>query len=52
MIEHLGTDGARWTVNFLIEKVISNLTSPLNSEEKLVKDTVGLLVSLVDGKEK
>ena len=40
-------------MNFLIEKVISNLTSPaLNSEEKLVKDSVALLVSLVDGKEK
>lgn len=45
------TEGAAWTINFLLGKIISNLTA-LNSEPKLVQDTVLLLVSLVDGKEK
>ncbi len=47
------TDGAAWSVGFLLSKIISNLTSPaLNSEPGLVKDTVLLLISLVDSKEK
>ena len=45
------TEGAGWTVGFLINKIVSNMTL-LNSEEKLVQDTVNMLVSLVDGKEK
>ena len=46
-----GTEGTTWTINFLLGKVVSNLTL-LNSEPKLVEDTVLLLLSLVDGKEK
>jgi hypothetical protein len=45
------TEGAAWTINFVLEKIISNLTS-MNSEPKLVEDTVNLLVALVDTKER
>lgn len=45
------TEGAAWTISFLLAKVISNLTC-LNSEPNLVQDTILLLVSLVDSKEK
>lgn len=45
------TDGAAWTVSFLFDKIISNLTT-LNHEAKIVTDTVGLLVALADTKEK
>lgn len=45
------TEGAAWTINFLLAKILSNLTA-MNSEPKLVQDTIGLLVALVDGKEK
>ena len=45
------TDGAAWTISFLLEKIISNLTA-MNSEPNLVEDTVNLLVALVDGKER
>ena len=45
------SDGAAWTINFLLAKIISNLTQ-LNSEPQLVQDTMLLLVSLVDGKDK
>ena len=45
------TDGAAWTISFLLEKIISNLTA-MNSEPKLVEDTVNLLVALVDAKER
>ncbi len=46
-----GTEGAGWTVSFLLEKIMSNLKL-LHSEEKLVQDTVLMLVSLVDSREK
>eukprot|EP00094_Tigriopus_californicus_P000138 TCALIF_00134-PA protein Name:"Similar to xpo4 Exportin-4 (Xenopus laevis)" AED:0.05 eAED:0.05 QI:354/0.88/0.9/1/1/1/10/107/1127 len=45
------TEGTAWTINFLLDKIISNLTM-LCSEPKLVEDTVLLLLSLVDGKDK
>ena len=45
------TEGAAWTVNFLLEKILSNLTQ-LNSEPTVVEDTIRLLVSLADCKEK
>ena len=45
------TEGAAWTVNFLLEKILSNLTL-LNSEPAVVDDTIKLLVSLADCKEK
>jgi hypothetical protein len=45
------TEGAAWTVSFLFEKIISNLTR-MNHEPNVLTDTVGLLVALVDTKEK
>ena len=45
------TAGAAWTVSFLFDKIISNLTS-LSHEPKVVSDTIGLLVALADTKEK
>jgi len=45
------TEGASWTVNFLLSKVESNLCS-FSSEPGLVKDTVRLFIALVDMKEK
>ena len=45
------TEGAAWTINFLLEKILSNLTQ-LNSEPGVVEDTIKLLVSLADCKEK
>ena len=47
----MNTDGSAWTINFILAKIISNLTR-LNSEPAVVNDTVQLLVSLVDGREK
>ena len=48
-----GTEGAAWSVGFLLGKAASNLASPgMGSEPALVKDTVHLLVSLVDSREK
>ena len=43
--------GAAWTISFLLEKIISNLTA-MNSELTVVQDTVNLLVALVDSKER
>ena len=43
--------GAAWTISFLLEKIISNLTA-MNSEPSVVQDTVNLLVALVDSKER
>ena len=45
------TEGSAWTVNFLLEKVVSNLNY-MNAEADVAKDTVSLLLALVDGKEK
>jgi len=45
------TEGAAWTVTFLLEKILSNL-SRLGSEPGVVEDTTRLLVSLADCKEK
>jgi len=45
------TEGASWTVSFLLSKVESNLCS-FSSEPGLVKDTVRLFIALVDMKEK
>jgi len=45
------TEGAKWTVNFLLDKCLSNLTR-LNSEHDVLQDTVGLLLSFADSKEK
>ena len=43
--------GAAWTISFLLEKIISNLTA-MNHEAGVVQDTVSLLVALVDSKER
>ena len=43
------TEGAAWAVNFLLGKVVSNLTV-MNSEAEVAKDTIHLLLALVDGK--
>ena len=45
------TEGSAWTVNFLLEKILSNLTQ-FHSEAGVVEDTIRLLVSLSDCKEK
>ncbi|XP_069695986.1 exportin-4-like isoform X2 [Periplaneta americana] len=45
------TEGATWTMNFLLSKVESNLCS-FSSEPGLVKDTVRLFIALVDMREK
>ena len=45
------TEGAAWTITFLFDKIISNLTQ-MSHEPKLVTDTIGLLVALADTKEK
>ena len=45
------TEGAAWTVNFLLGKVISNLNY-MNAEVEVAKDTISLLLALVDGKDK
>ena len=45
------TEGASWTVNFLLGKVVSNLHY-MNAEIDVAKDTISLLLALVDGKEK
>ncbi|XP_043929121.1 exportin-4 [Protopterus annectens] len=45
------TEGARWIVGYLLEKVLSNL-SVWSSEQDLANDTVQLLVTLVERKER
>merc|ERR1719312_181818 len=45
------TEGAAWTVNFLLEKCLSNLTR-FSSEHDVLKDTIGLILSFADCKEK
>ena len=45
------TEGSAWSVNFLLEKILSNLTQ-FHSEAGVVDDTIRLLVSLSDCKEK
>ena len=43
--------GGQWAVNFLLQKVVSNLLV-WSSEHELTKDTVDLLVALVNRKDK
>lgn len=45
------TDGAQWTISFLLDKIISNLAL-WTSEISLLEDTLQLLVSLVDQRPK
>jgi len=45
------TDGAKWTVNFLLDKCLSNLTR-FNSQHDVLEDTIGLILSFADSKEK
>ncbi|KAM8857681.1 exportin-4 isoform 1-T1 [Synchiropus picturatus] len=45
------TEGAKWTVGYLLEKVINNL-SVWSSEPELANDTVELLVTLVEKRER
>ncbi|XP_028847958.1 exportin-4 isoform X1 [Denticeps clupeoides] len=45
------TEGAQWIVGYLLEKVISNL-SVWSSEAELANDTVELLVTLVEKRER
>ncbi|XP_062861651.1 exportin-4 [Trichomycterus rosablanca] len=45
------TDGAQWIVGYLLEKVINNL-SVWSSEPELANDTVELLVTLVEKRER
>ena len=43
------TEGAGWTVSFLLDKCLSNLTR-LNSEPDVLDDTIGLILSFADSK--
>ncbi|XP_067013326.2 exportin-4 isoform X2 [Anabrus simplex] len=45
------SEGATWTVNFLMDKIESNLCS-FSSEPGLIKDTIQLFLALVDLREK
>ena len=45
------SEGSAWVVHFLLRKVVSNLTL-MHAEAEVIKDTVGLLLSLVDGRER
>lgn len=45
------TEGAQWIVGYLLEKVINNL-SVWSSETELSNDTVDLLVTLVEKRER
>lgn len=45
------TEGAQWIVGYLLEKVINNL-SVWSSEVELANDTVDLLVTLVEKRER
>lgn len=45
------TEGAQWIVGYLLEKVINNL-SVWSSEAELANDTVELLVTLVEKRER
>ncbi|XP_029458385.1 exportin-4 isoform X6 [Rhinatrema bivittatum] len=45
------TEGSRWIIGYLLEKVISNL-SVWSSEQDLATDTVQLLVTLVERRER
>jgi len=45
------SEGAAWSVNFLLDKILSNLTRQAG-EPGVLEDTVRLLVSLADCKEK
>lgn len=45
------TEGAQWIVGYLLEKVINNL-SVWSSEPDLANDTVELLVTLVEKRER
>ncbi|XP_053312418.1 exportin-4 [Spea bombifrons] len=45
------TEGSQWIIGYLLEKVISNL-SVWSSEQELANDTVQLLVTLVERRER
>lgn len=45
------TEGCSWTINFLLEKCLSNLTK-LNTDQDVLQDTVSLILSFADTKEK
>lgn len=44
-----GTEGGKWTLGFLLDKVRSNLCG-WSAESQIVEDTAMLLLSLVDSK--
>lgn len=43
------TEGGQWTVGYLLDKILSNL-SVWAGEEALMNDTLQLLVALVDNR--
>lgn len=45
------TEGSQWIIGYLLQKVISNL-SVWSSEQDLANDTVQLLVTLVERRER
>lgn len=46
------TETANWVLNYLFNKVENNIRSPLCVDENLIQDTIGLLMSLVDTRDK
>jgi len=53
LVEAFGQDsgGSAWVINFLLRKVISNFTL-MHSEPDLIKETVSLLLALVENRDK
>ena len=45
------TDGGKWTVQFLLDSIVSNLHA-WSSEADLIQDTLQLLVTLVEKSER
>ena len=43
------TEGCSWTINFLLDKCLSNLTR-LNTDKDVLEDTVSLILSFADSK--
>ena len=43
------TEGAQWTIQFLLDKILISLAA-WNSEEKTMQDILQFLVTLVDNK--
>jgi hypothetical protein len=45
------TDGGRWLINHIMDKVLANLAG-WSSEENLINDTLNLFIALVDKRDR